>query len=74
MDGGPDAVQVADVVAVAEDIDEAAQFAVVGEEAVSEGHVPELTNAFFLVDPLDGTKDFIARNGEFRHLYFRKCR
>lgn len=39
--------------------------AVVGEEAVSEGHVPELTNAFFLVDPLDGTREYISGNDDF---------
>ena len=38
---------------------------VVAEEAVSEGRVPEIGRRFFLVDPLDGTKEFIKRNGEF---------
>ncbi|MBU1175684.1 MAG: 3'(2'),5'-bisphosphate nucleotidase CysQ [Alphaproteobacteria bacterium] len=38
---------------------------VVAEEAVSAGNVPETTARFFLVDPLDGSKEFIARNGEF---------
>jgi 3'(2'), 5'-bisphosphate nucleotidase len=38
---------------------------VVAEEAVAAGQVPEVGERFFLVDPLDGTKEFISRNGEF---------
>jgi 3'(2'), 5'-bisphosphate nucleotidase len=38
---------------------------VVGEEAVSDGFVPQVGQRFWLVDPLDGTKEFISRNGEF---------
>jgi len=38
---------------------------VVAEEAVAAGDVPEAAHAFWLVDPLDGTKEFIRRNGEF---------
>lgn len=40
---------------------------VVAEESVAAGRIPELTpgDAFFLVDPLDGTKEFLSRNGEF---------
>ena len=38
---------------------------VVAEEAVAAGQVPEIGECFFLVDPLDGTKEFISRNGEF---------
>lgn len=38
---------------------------VVAEEAVSEGRVPEIGGTFFLVDPLDGTKEFINKRGEF---------
>jgi 3'(2'),5'-bisphosphate nucleotidase len=39
---------------------------VVAEEATAAGHVPVmLGERFALVDPLDGTKEFIARNGEF---------
>lgn len=38
---------------------------VVAEEAVAAGDVPKLGNRFWLVDPLDGTKEFINRNGEF---------
>jgi 3'(2'), 5'-bisphosphate nucleotidase len=40
--------------------------AVVAEETVASGHVPELDERpFWLVDPLDGTKEFLSRNGEF---------
>ena len=39
--------------------------AVVAEEAVAAGHTPEVGEWFWLVDPLDGTKEFISRNGEF---------
>jgi 3'(2'), 5'-bisphosphate nucleotidase len=39
---------------------------VVAEETVASGHVPELDKGpFWLVDPLDGTKEFLSRNGEF---------
>ncbi len=38
---------------------------VVAEEAMAQGDVPELAETFFLVDPLDGTREFVARNGEF---------
>src|SRR5579859_7697679 len=39
--------------------------AIVAEEQVAAGRLPEVTSHFFLVDPLDGTKEFISRNGEF---------
>lgn len=40
---------------------------IVAEEAVAEGRVPSLSPgvAFWLVDPLDGTREFLSRNGEF---------
>ena len=38
---------------------------VVAEEEVSAGRVPPGSEKFFLVDPLDGTREFIERNGEF---------
>lgn len=39
---------------------------VIAEEAVSHGQIPDVTGKpFFLVDPLDGTKEFISKNGEF---------
>ena len=44
----------------------APDIAVVAEESVAAGDIPEIGGGpFFLVDPLDGTKEFISRNGEF---------
>jgi len=41
-------------------------FPIVGEEAFSNGHAPDVTGTpFWLIDPLDGTKEFISKNGEF---------
>lgn len=37
----------------------------VGEEAASAGQIPDVSHRFWLVDPVDGTKEFISRNGEF---------
>jgi 3'(2'), 5'-bisphosphate nucleotidase len=43
----------------------------VSEEAVAAGRIPDVhgpanpSGRFWLVDPLDGTKEFISRNGEF---------
>ncbi len=39
---------------------------VVAEESVAAGIVPDISGGtFWLVDPLDGTKEFVSRNGEF---------
>lgn len=39
---------------------------VVAEEAAAAGRMPDVGQApFWLVDPLDGTKEFLNRNGEF---------
>jgi 3'(2'), 5'-bisphosphate nucleotidase len=39
---------------------------VVAEESASAGRIPEnLGNQFWLVDPLDGTREFVERNDEF---------
>lgn len=35
------------------------------EEAAAAGHIPALGEEFFVVDPLDGTKEFVDRTGEF---------
>lgn len=42
-----------------------ANLPILGEESVAAGIVPVLGERFFVVDPLDGTKEFIKRNGEF---------
>ena len=39
---------------------------IVAEEEISGGHVPgNLGDRFYLVDPLDGTREFVNRNGDF---------
>lgn len=38
---------------------------VVAEESFYTGKVPAVGHCFWLVDPLDGTQEFISRNGEF---------
>ena len=38
---------------------------IVSEEAAAAGRIPDLASQFWLVDPLDGTKEFVSRNGEF---------
>jgi 3'(2'), 5'-bisphosphate nucleotidase len=39
---------------------------IVAEEEISGGHVPgNLGERFYLVDPLDGTREFVNRNGDF---------
>jgi 3'(2'), 5'-bisphosphate nucleotidase len=38
---------------------------IVSEEAASEAATPPIGRQFWLVDPLDGTREFVRRNGEF---------
>jgi len=38
---------------------------VVAEEQAAAGHICEVGARFFLVDPVDGTKEFLKRGGEF---------
>ena len=38
---------------------------VIAEEQMATGKQTKISDAFYLVDPLDGTKEFISRNGEF---------
>lgn len=38
---------------------------VVAEEEVAAGRIPAVGREFFLVDPLDGTKEFIQKRGDF---------
>src|SRR4051794_34604448 len=38
---------------------------ILAEEEACAGRIPELGSRFFCVDPLDGTKGFVARTGEF---------
>lgn len=39
--------------------------AVIAEEAVAAGRIPDVGADFYLVDPLDGTKEFVSGSGEF---------
>lgn len=41
------------------------EIGVVAEEEAAAGKIQTIGNRFFLVDPLDGTKEFIKKNGEF---------
>lgn len=43
----------------------APHYAVIAEESCADGLVPEVGRAFFLVDPVDGTREFVHRNGDF---------
>lgn len=44
----------------------APQIPMVGEESVAGGTIPDISSGtFFLVDPLDGTKEFITGGGDF---------
>jgi 3'(2'), 5'-bisphosphate nucleotidase len=38
---------------------------IVAEEEVAAGRIPRIDRVFWLVDPLDGTREFIRRNDEF---------
>ncbi len=38
---------------------------VVAEEAAAAGQIPSIERRFFLVDPLDGTREFINKRGDF---------
>ncbi len=38
---------------------------VLAEESASDGDIPQLGDLFFLVDPLDGTREFVNKTGEF---------
>jgi 3'(2'), 5'-bisphosphate nucleotidase len=44
----------------------APEIPVVAEESVAAGNIPDISGGtYWLVDPLDGTREFISRNGEF---------
>lgn len=63
-DGAAEKIILADLALIAPGIP------VVAEEAVSAGNVPDIagssgTKRFFLVDPLDGTREFISHRDEF---------
>jgi 3'(2'), 5'-bisphosphate nucleotidase len=58
-DEAAEKIILADLAAIAPDVP------VVAEEAVASGRVPVIAERFFLVDPLDGTKEFVGRRDEF---------
>lgn len=58
-DEAAEKIILADLAALAPDIP------VVAEESVAAGKVPVVASRFFLVDPLDGTKEFVSRRDEF---------
>ncbi|HEX2590482.1 MAG TPA: 3'(2'),5'-bisphosphate nucleotidase CysQ [Rhizomicrobium sp.] len=43
----------------------APEIPIIAEEEAAAGRLSKIGNHFFLVDPLDGTKEFINKNGEF---------
>ena len=55
----------AEAVLVAAIAEAAPGVAIIAEEAVSAGHMTVAGKEFFLVDPLDGTREFIEQRGEF---------
>src|SRR5438552_1289451 len=60
-----DADEEAEAFIVAELKREFSGISIVAEEEVASTGLPNVGSRFFLVDPLDGTKEFIDRNGEF---------
>lgn len=58
-DEAAEKIILAELAALAPDI------AVVAEESVAAGRVPKVADRFFLVDPLDGTREFVSRRDEF---------
>jgi len=43
----------------------APEIPIIAEEEVAAGRIPTVGTEFFLVDPLDGTKEFIQKRGDF---------
>jgi 3'(2'), 5'-bisphosphate nucleotidase len=43
----------------------APEIPVIAEEQAASGRLPAIDKLFFLIDPLDGTKEFLKQNGEF---------
>lgn len=61
-----EADQAAEVIIVAALRELTPDIPVVAEEEVAAGHQPDVgAGPFWLVDPLDGTREFISRNGDF---------
>src|SRR3546814_6123709 len=61
-----DADEAAEAVILAGLLDLTPDIPVIAEELAARGRLPALgPGRFWLVDPLDGTREFIGRNGEF---------
>jgi 3'(2'), 5'-bisphosphate nucleotidase len=60
-----DADEAAEVIILAALAKTCPEIPVIAEEAASRGEIPSLRADFILVDPLDGTREFLSRNGEF---------
>jgi 3'(2'), 5'-bisphosphate nucleotidase len=58
-DEAAEKIILADLAVIAPDVP------VVAEESVAAGRVPVIAERFFLVDPLDGTKEFVSHRDEF---------
>ena len=57
--------QQAEIIILASLKDIAPEIPVIAEESVSAGIIPETKEIFWLVDPLDGTKEFISGGSDF---------
>jgi 3'(2'), 5'-bisphosphate nucleotidase len=55
----------AEAIILADLASHASAIPVIAEEEVAAGRIPDVGERFFLVDPLDGTREFIDRNGDF---------
>jgi 3'(2'), 5'-bisphosphate nucleotidase len=66
-DGSPvtDADEAAEAIILRRLAERVPDLPVLAEEAASEGEKPQFGRALILVDPLDGTLEFLSRNGEF---------
>lgn len=66
-DGSPvtEADQQAEVILLAALAKHCPEIPVIAEEAAAAGKLPKIGNQFFLVDPLDGTKEFIRGGSDF---------
>lgn len=68
LDGSPVTLadQEAEKIIVAELQRQTPHIPIIGEESVAAGHIPDVSSGnFWLVDPLDGTKEFITGGGDF---------
>jgi len=60
-----DADEAANALIVERLTDLAPEIPIIAEESVAAGHVPAIGTRFWLVDPLDGTREFVAGRDEY---------